>query len=379
MTKKEMKKGRAKEWYATLEEYLIETTSRNWVLLSTISAVFVVLTGAVLLTNPSQVWKPITLLIVALGAYYSFYNAPGILKGLLSFILLVAISSMTTSAAILYDPYSNNHLLVMVAFYFSFFMWLFVTYLKPRPKSRWGSLNAGLLTAGFASYVAGFTTLSGVVAAITAVVTFSLIFALNYFLSAQGRLNRDSMPINVIDEQSWNGLKEEAEYRNFTLSRNSKKGSERILAFNNRRAFMLIPVYMDQPFKMDIFSKKRNGMTYNGKRIAPYLVDIIYNARPKGKTKGADILPVLLDLKDANGGIPRVIKVALPNTKKFGIVAIVPAKYLRESKTSNGIPNVLYYLEEELGEHVDKLDVSQKEALAKISSKFEQVEEADYL
>lgn len=307
---------------------------RNSTLLTVLSSTFIIFTGLVAINDPSKIYIPIIIGLVAITATLLFSGARSTLKAILSFVLLLFVAGLSFSFSYYMSMTSSFSGIFFLAVFFAYFLWLSLSYISVRGKSRWGALNLSLVVGAFASYVLGVTFLSSLVGAGVFLLAFSLTFFLYYYAFSRGSSHSKKMPRILIDEKGIKALIEQAKISGYKASyfRKGRKSLNQgsFIATNGDYAYTLVPIYLEAPLKVTVFSKKRLSLTYQGMSIDNFIIDTFYRFAPLSRLKGADLTLVFLDLKQTNGKEARVIATPLPDSKKKIISVIMPASSITE-------------------------------------------------
>lgn len=342
-----------------------ELLARNGRLVTAFSVVFILLTGFVLIEDPSKWYLPAIGVIVTFIAFFIFANARVAIKIIAAAFLLLGVSSLSYQIGLLIDPYSTGPLLWFFSFPFVFFVSLAYSYIHVQSRSRWGVMSLALIAAFVTSYITAFGTMNPHFAALSSTVMGLGVFVVFYSFTRKTNYQAKNMPINSTLPEITDDLLKDADDHDWLL-RNLTQDNEGHYLVWDERAYLLYPIHMDEAFSI-IGTKKKIGLGYKGKTINPWLIDTIYNNIPFWKSRKADITVVLLDLNNANGRTPRTIGVTLPDTKKVAAVGVMPSKQLLSNKPKQ--KSFLDRIDQEFAEYGEPLTDKQFDALNLIGIK----------
>jgi hypothetical protein len=211
-----------------------------------------------------------------------------------------------------------------------------------------------VLSVGFESVLIG--TLGGLI--------LGLIFFVSiYKLTGASRFSKKGMPANKLTddfvETATAGAAENAMDSFVIYGRQAETGSVVVWA---DKAYLLHPIVMDKAFSA--IGRKADKLGYAQKSINPWLINLSFQEVPVWKSRGANIMTVLVDLKNANGGKPRVIGVSLPDTKQKLPVGILPGRVF-QSNDPHKIQKAFEVLEDEFSDFTRPITDKQKAALSR--------------
>lgn len=354
-------------WWSETKDRIHEILARNSKLLTGFIAAFILFTGYTLVENPSRWYVPLLVLGIALVVFLAVAEARSFVKMIGAVIITSLASTLAFLLSSFIDPYTASPLLWFSSYWFVFFASIASSYMIVRGRSRWGTI----MLAEFLGFVAGYMALFGFVSVLVAAAATTIVgvgsFVVMYNLSRKSNYRSTRMPLNIAPEDTSDQILHAADETDW-LARSfvdTKKQEAHYLVWNDV-AYLLVPVYMDQPFSI-VGNRWSTGLGYNGKSVNPWLVDLIYNKTPFWIARGAPIMVVLLDLKNKNGGTPRTIEVSLPDTRHKAPVGVFPAKDLLEVRSRS--LSIIDRIDSTFSTYNRRLTEKQKNALVGITAK----------
>lgn len=335
--------------------------------LLTVFAIAIILIGGVqIIDNPESWWVPPAFIGGGLILVLIFMHAIVIIKsGLAIFIALLSFYVSMLQGDIIDYELGFGGLIASTAVLCLFFLCLGLSYLIPSTKSRWTTLTLTLII----HQVFEYTLIMGLLDLYWGVglaFGLSILFFFFYYSLKSWRAYRsDKMPDNIASDILTRNVRNtfvEAGWEFQDLRRKGNKGG--YLVWKNK-AFFLWPVRMTQDFQ----EWKKSDLCYNEKSINPWLASIAEREVPSFKTRNADVMPVLLDINNANGSVGKVIGVSTPETKSKTPFGIFPTRELNSSRRKKG--HIITNFEKRLDDDAFTLSLSdkQKRALSKLRRK----------
>lgn len=364
MTQNDETTESSRTWLNDLNDSIGALFARNSMLLTGLLAAFIIFMGYTLIETPGSWYIPIIVLGVALVLLLVFVEARSVLKLVGATIMTIFASGISFLMAGLADPYTSAPLLWFASYWVVFFGAAASSYMVVKGRSRWGAITLAEFCAFASGYIALFSSIRIIIAAITSTVVGIVVFFVAYHLNRRSRYRAKNMPVNVTDPVVTRKILDSADAGDW-LARsyeNSKTDEAHYLVWN-KRAYLILPVYMDQPFSI-VGSRWSSGLGYKGRPINPWLVDLIYNRTPFWTSRSAPIMIVLLDLFNANGHKPRTIAASLPDTKHRAPVGVMPIGSLK-----NNSDDILKRIDDEFGKHTNPLTEKQLKTLTSVASK----------
>lgn len=332
---KKSKKSSDDSLFGRFKTGLFEVISENQNFVTIFMVSFLLLTGYVLVNNPTQAWIPAVFSVVVFGLVLLFLKARIVIKVIGTVFILLVVSSSVYQVGFFLNPFSTGGILWFLSFYIGFFLSLSYSYFRVKGTSRWNALLISILSGAIFSYIASILTLNPTIAAIVNLVVFISVFFLTYNKGRNSRYAQRRMPVNVVNEDLTKKLLDEANKADWLFT-SSVKGNEGHYLAWNKKAFMLYPIFMDEPFK-PIQKGKQIGLGYKGKSINPWMIDLVFNKTPLLTRKGTEIMLVLLDMDNKNGKEAKTILVQIPDSKKTIPVGVMPAGQLFSNKERSSI------------------------------------------
>lgn len=320
---------------------LSEIVGRNSRLLTAFLFITIFFGGVTLIENPSKWWVPVSLAVGGAVVFLTVTNVPSVVKAMLTGLLTLGVGTAVYGISQLVAPYSTNRFLWFAAFLVSALASLAYSYFTVKGKSRWGTLALSMLAGFVGGWVAIMESGSLLYAAIAHCVVGCAAFVFLYNFTRKTFYRSSAMPQNIIDDDNndvTSRVMDAADNDDWFVRAfiNHDKQTGHYLAWKDR-AYVLLPVYMDSPFSA-AGNKRRTGLGYHAKLIEPWLIDQAFNKTMFWRSRGANIMLILLDMNNANGSSPRPIGVELPDARKRnGIreklpVGIYPARSLSTGK-----------------------------------------------
>lgn len=349
-----------------LKDTVTDFVSRNLILLSVFTGIFIILTGLTLKNAPSMWWVPAIFVAITTVVALLFINARVAIKATIAAVVTLFVSGFAMQMGSFLNPYAIDPFFWFSSFWFVFAASLAYSYVNVKGRSRWSTLIAAEMVAFVVSYFVAFVFLSPLFAAVASVITGLLSFIIIYNLGASITRSSKHGPINVSTDAVVKNLFADADNSDWNIRHIDKKNSDYFLAWRDK-AFSLVPVVMDEQFGQLTSKRGKNrGVGYHNRSINPWLSDMVHDKTMFFRSGGAHVMIVLLDLKNANGGEPRLLTVQMPDTKKSALVGIMPAAHLLSEKNT---PHFFKKLDQNFGKVVHKLTDKQFEYISRIGVK----------
>lgn len=344
-------------------ESLLDTLKQNGGMFTIFAVILICISGITLVENPSNWWITVVSLLAFFVMIFLYMNARVFIKIGVASIATILLSSFAFKIGSYADPNGTGGLVWMCAVLFLFFACLAFSYLVSSGRSRWGSMIGTQIVAFGATYVisVGFeSVLLGTSIGLLIGIAFFIVI---YKLSGASRFSKAGMPINSLTEDFINSATSAADENamdSFVIyGRKPETGSVVVWA---EKAYLLHPITMNRAFSA--VGRKADKLGYDRKSINPWLINISFQEVPVWKSRGANIMTVIVDLTNANGRVPRVIGVSLPDTKRKIPIGILPGKLL-ESNDPEKLQKAFEILEDEFGDFAKKITEKQKTALSR--------------
>lgn len=297
--------------------------------LFTVSAVvLIIICGVSLVDNRSNWW----ITPVAVGAFllmvFLFLNARVVVKSILTSVLVILLAAGGFKVGVYTDTRGTAGLLWMGGTFFLFFALLSYSYYVHSPRSRWGVLFLSELEFFGLMYVILVLGLNPVLTTVISLVVASGTFVLLYQVLPRLLMHRSSMPRNVLTDKDMMKISSIFEKDGWNVRLLPRKNDEGGLLVWKDSVCYLHPVVMDTPFGDK--GRRHQRISYNGRSINSWLLDLSYNVSPVSRAGGAAVTTILLDMKDRNGSESKILGVSGPDTTRVLPVCIVPSRNLSE-------------------------------------------------
>lgn len=318
----------------------------NGTLLTSVAAILVFGLGVTLVNDPSKWWYTL-IAIIGLGfAAFLFLNARVVIKSTLSIFSVFIIASYGFKLGTEYDTTGFDGSVWMSTTLAAFFLNLTLSFIWPGVKSRWGVATLSAIVGFATTMILPITGLTVAMSSVIANIVSVLFFGFSYWFKTKKPFKHMPELIKPDNEFFENVI-------NAGWGAWSRKHS--VIVWNEHRAYNLVNVDLSQKFGAN--ARKKPELTYQGKKIGGWLFNLSYKVTPFHGTRNADIMTVLLDTRNGNGKLGKVIGVAIPDSKKQIPVGIYPAANTRNMK------KFLDDLDENFKDYVRSLNAKQLEAL----------------
>jgi hypothetical protein len=327
------------------------------------AVVLITISGITLVENPSNWWVTVASLFAFFVTIFLYMNARVFIKVGVASIATILFSSFAFKVGSYADPNGTGGLVWMCAVLFLFFACLAFSYLVSSGRSRWGSLIGTQIISFGATYITSVAFENVLLGTLIGLTIGLIQFFVVYKLSGASRFSKKGMPVNSLTEDfitSAAMAADENAMDSFVIvGRKPETGS---VVIWREKAYLLHPVVMDRAFTA--VGRKADRLGYNRKNVNPWLINVSFQETPVWKSRGASIMTILVDLKNANGSIPRVIGVSLPDTKRKLPIGILPGKLLQTSNPDK-LRKAFEILEDEFGDFTKSITEKQKSALSR--------------
>jgi hypothetical protein len=344
-------------------ESLLDTLKQNGGMFTIFAVVLITISGITLVENPSNWWVTVASLFAFFVTIFLYMNARVFIKVGVASIATILFSSFAFKVGSYADPNGTGGLVWMCAVLFLFFACLAFSYLVSSGRSRWGSLIGTQIISFGATYITSVAFENVLLGTLIGLTIGLIQFFVVYKLSGASRFSKKGMPVNSLTEDfitSAAMAADENAMDSFVIAgRKPETGS---VVIWREKAYLLHPVVMDRAFTA--VGRKADRLGYNRKNVNPWLINVSFQETPVWKSRGASIMTILVDLKNANGSIPRVIGVSLPDTKRKLPIGILPGKLLQTSNPDK-LRKAFEILEDEFGDFTKSITEKQKSALSR--------------
>lgn len=330
-----------------------ETFENNANLFTGFAVALILLTGVSIVDNREHWWFAAVATFAFFLVFFLFMNARVVIKSSITIIMTMFLSVFGFQLGASFDPYGSGGLLWMMQTFFSFFVMLSIGYAFRSGRSKWGVAGVSILL-NFAIVVAASPLGMWIACSLGAFLSIAIFFLL-YRVTGNMRIKEENFPKNVYSQYS-EKIVEAAEKNGWNATAIPEKNDSGSILIWKDKAFILRPVDLSAPLGVG-GKKKKEFMAYEGHNIRPWLLKIVFKKTPFWKARNADIMTVLLDVRNKNGVQPRTIGVDIPDTRGKLAVGILPAKNLDRA---------LSVFEEEYGDFVIPLKEKQRQAISRI-------------
>lgn len=344
-------------------ESFVDTLKQNGGMFTIFAVILICISGITLVENPSNWWVTVASLFAFFVTIFLYMNARVFIKVGIASVATILFSSFAFKIGSYADPNGTGGLVWMCAVLFLFFVCLAFSYLVSSGRSRWGSLIGTQIVAFGATYLTSVTLENVLLGTLAGLIIGLSHFFVIFKLSGASRFSKSGMPTNSLTEEfiaSVSIAANENAMDSFVIAgRKPETGS---VVIWREKAYLLHPVVMDRAFTA--VGRKADKLGYNRKNVNPWLINVSFQETPVWKSRGANIMTVLVDLKNANGNAPRVIGVSLPDTKRKLPVGILPGKML-QSNNPDKLRKAFELLEDEFGDFTKSITEKQNAALSR--------------
>lgn len=344
-------------------ESLLDTVKQNGGMFTIFAVILICISGITLIENPSNWWITVASLFAFFILIFLYMNARVFIKIGVASIATILLSSFAFKIGSYADPNGTGGLVWMCAVLFLFFACLAFSYLVSSGRSRWGSSIGTQIIAFGATYITSVAFENVLLGTLIGLTIGLVQFFVVYKLSGASRFSKKGMPVNSLTEDfitSAAVAAEENAMDSFVIAgRKPETGS---VVIWREKAYLLHPVIMDRAFTA--VGRKADKLGYNRKNVNPWLINVSFQETPVWKSRGANIMTVIVDLRNANGNTPRVIGVSLPDTKRKLPVGILPGRML-QTNNPDKLRKAFELLEEEFADFTKSITVKQRAALSR--------------
>jgi hypothetical protein len=344
-------------------ESFLDTLRQNGGMLTIFAVALICISGITLVENPANWWISVASISAFFVVVFLYMNARVFIKIGVASIATILLSSFAFKVGSYADPNGTGGLVWMCAVLFLFFGCLAYSYLVSSGRSRWGSLIGTQIIAFGVTYITAVAFENVLLGTVIGLVLGFISFFIVYKLTGASRFSKSGMPVNSLTEDFITsaiiGATENAMDSFIIEGRKEETGS---IVVWREKAYLLHPVLMDKAFSA--VGRKADKLGYNRKSVNPWLINVSFQETPVWKSRGASIMTVLVDLKNANGNAPRVIGVALPDTNRKLPVGVLPGKIFT-SKDPEKLQKAFEMLEDEFSDFSKPITEKQKAALSR--------------
>lgn len=332
--------------------------------LLTVFAVLIIVFGGIqMVDNPERWWIPPVALLSVLTVILLFIYARVALKAVASFTVMSFCAYFAFITGGLADGQGLVGILFSLSICMVFFLDLSLSYLTPSLWSRWTvsgatsvlqffSTNALFIGAEFID-----PKMSVAIGTVAGVGIFFAFYKIPLLLAYRDK----KMPANIASDDLTESLQDAFTSMGWNFLDMREKGNKGGYLVFKDRAYYIHPMRMTQDFQ----EYKKTQLRYQGKPIQKWLLSVFYRDVPSFRTKGAPIMPVLLDLNSSNGSVGKVIGATIVDSRRHVPFGIFPGRELNSNRAVK--TPILETLEERFSPFTPEMSQKHKSALAKIA------------
>lgn len=312
-----------------LGEVAQDLLRKNSRIFTIFSCALIIIVGFTLVNDPGRWWVSLAAVAFFFAVVFLFFNARVLIKSTVAILLVLVESAWAFKIGAVSDYTGTGGSTWMLSMLLAFFVSLAISYQIPSARSRWGVSSLTTTTSFFFVYV---TAMSGVPltwAALIGAVLNVAFFVLIYRYGRRSRYKLKDMPPVDMDAATQEAITEGL--KNYGWGAAPAKGRYKggLLIWNEQHAFVLSTMESRQRFGISAKGRRARGenfLTYDGKNLNPWLMDLVFQLVPFWRTRGANIMLVLLDKRNGNGNEAKTIGVEVPDSKARIPVGILPAQ-----------------------------------------------------
>lgn len=336
-----------------------------------IAAVAILLGGTAIIADPSQWWVVLSVaaavVILVVIAKYGRW----ILKTGFSLILLCVSVALSYSIGIVFpDPIFVYGWVLSIAL-----MFLCITgfsFLMYSGNSRWTGISLALIVQFFAVFLSLATLVIPPRVSILIGFALGVVAFIAFFKGGfRTRVKRSAMPQGAVfsDKEAQNFAQSLEGQWNVRYVPKTRRLGGYYVVWDDIHAFTVYPIVMTRKFGHSL----TGDLMFNEEKIAPWLLRLYHKTNIAWKTRGADTVAVLLDVKQGNGSQVKYIGVPLPDSNKSGLVAIAPGLSAFNKKSSQ-VSSVFNTISTDLADTLRPLSEKQKSRLEKTGIDVKELE-----
>lgn len=352
---------------------LSETFKGNGTLLTVAAVSLIIISGVSIVDNRDNWWVTVLSISGFFLLTFLFMNARVVLKASIVSLLTLLLASGAFEIGTVLDTYGIAGLVWLGQVLFIFFSMLAYSYATNSGRSRWGLLGTTQVVAFIFTYILLTVNVEPVLAILAGGVLGILIFTISYKFFGKTKFARKNMPENILSDELAETLISGFETNGWNATPLPDKHDGGGILVWKDYAYYLYPIKMSSPF--GDMGRKTPKLSYEGKNVNPWLLNIAFNKIPLWRGRGADITLVLLDLNSKNGTIARTIGAGLPDTKKKLPVGVIPSS--KTTKSAENVSKLIKNIEDTLLPFKNELTEKQKTALSRIGKVYEDDETDD--
>lgn len=310
---------------STFKETLGELFQRNGTVLTLFGAAVIVVGGITIIEDPSRWWVSLLAVASFFLVVFLFLNAKVVVKAILTFVVTSLLASAAFTTGAFASPYDSTGSLWLLATFFTLFLCLFLSYQLRSGQSRWGSTFLATVVGFLVTYVLLLSNLGSYISIGAGILLAVGAFILVYKFGRRTHYSKSHFPETTVDHEFIKQLEREVLPHGWGMKpvlRRKKPVS--ILLWNDKNAFVVTRLHLQQGFGAG--GKKASYLSYAGKSLNPWLIDLAGKLVPEWGVGGAEPLLVLLDVNNRNGNTTKVVGASLVDSQKKLAVAVVPAQ-----------------------------------------------------
>jgi len=346
----------------SLLEVTWETLKENGRLLTVFAVAAIVIGGLTLVQSPENWWIALLAVTGFFFALFLFLNARVVVKSILSLVVTITLSAFAFNIAIVEEPFGSASILWFFGHFVVFFFGLSVSYFLPSGQSRWTTMGLSVFIYFAITWFLASITQTLFLPAILSTVIAGSVFVLMYLFGSKSRFSSKKMPQNGNTEALSSNIQKAAQFSD--LNSHYFKSDDPSYLVWNERAYVLYPVILDQAFGV-IGKRNKAQLSYKGKAINSWLRFLSFTKNPYFKSRGAETMLILVDIKNANGNEFKTIGVSSPDSKAVIPVGVMPGRLLLANE-DKALKKALARLDVTYQEYVTDLTEKQKVALSKL-------------
>jgi len=385
--KNSVKSKQSPTWFSDTKESFMEVIKNNGTLFTVFAVTLILISGVSIIDSPSNWWVSAVSIAVFFATIFLFINARVILKTVISVVMTILLAAYAFNVGSNIDLSGPGGIVWMLSALFLFFATLAISYILPSGKSRWGSITLAQLiffSLTFALSI-GFNHVQ-IATAVSLVVSIA-VFVYSYRFTRASRESKKHFPENQLTEDFVKKIEYAAADAGFEVidRREDETNTGSVIVWGEtkakasrksnktepeKRAYMLYPVMMHSSFTP--IGRKMKKLGYRDKNINPWLINIAFKEIPSWQSRGAEIIPILIDLRNGNGHEAKTIGVQLPDTKRVMPFGVFPGKIFTDKDVSTAkLSKALLSIDEEYSEYSGALQLKHEKALERMSLKEE--------
>lgn len=346
-----------------VSEVAQELLRRNGRIITIFTCLLIIAVGFTLVNDPGRWWVSLAAVALFFVVIFLFFNARVLIKSTVAIGLVLVESAWAFKIGAVSDYTGNGGSTWMLSTLVAFFTALAISYQMPSARSRWGVAALTTTASFFFVYSVAMGGLSLGWAAVIGAALNIAFFILIYRYGRRSSYKVNNMPPVDMDEETQKAITEGL--RNYGWGAAPAKGRYKggLLLWNERHAFVLSTMESKQRFGISAKGRRARGesyLTYEGNNVNPWLMDLVFQLVPFWRTRGANIMLVLLDRRNGNGTDAKVIGVEVPDTKARIPVGILPAQSYLDSRR---YPQMAKRIEDEFNGYLHALTPRQIRAL----------------